>query len=47
MKTYKVAGGGSVQLHVVEAGNPAGAPILFLHGFSQSSLAWSRHWTPT
>ena len=42
MKTYKVAGGGGVQLHVVEAGNPAGAPILFLHGFSQSSLAWSR-----
>src|SRR5262245_54816351 len=42
MKTHQVAGGGGVQLHVVEAGNPAGRPVLFIHGFSQSSLAWSR-----
>ena len=42
MKTHKVAGGGGVRLHVVEAGNSAGRPILFIHGFSQSSLAWSR-----
>jgi non-heme chloroperoxidase len=42
MKTQKVAGGGGVQLHVVEAGNPTGRPILFIHGFSQCSLAWSR-----
>jgi pimeloyl-ACP methyl ester carboxylesterase len=40
MKTHKVAGG--VQLHVVEAGNPAGRPILFIHGGSQSCLAWIR-----
>src|SRR5262245_36939761 len=42
MKTQKITGGGGVQLHVVEAGNPDGRPILFLHGFSQSGLAWSR-----
>jgi non-heme chloroperoxidase len=42
MKTHKVAGGGGVQLHVVETGNPQGRPILFIHGFSQCSLAWSR-----
>jgi pimeloyl-ACP methyl ester carboxylesterase len=42
MKTHKVAGGGGLQLHVIEAGNPDGLPILFIHGFSQSSLAWSR-----
>ena len=42
MKTHRIAGGGGVQLHVVEAGNPDGRPILFLHGFSQSCLAWSR-----
>jgi pimeloyl-ACP methyl ester carboxylesterase len=42
MKTHKVAGGGGVQLHVVETGNPRGRPILFIHGFSQCSLAWSR-----
>jgi pimeloyl-ACP methyl ester carboxylesterase len=42
MKTHRIAGGAGVQLHVVEAGNPDGRPILFLHGFSQSWLAWSR-----
>jgi non-heme chloroperoxidase len=42
MKTRKVAGGGGVRLHVVEAGNPDGRPILFIHGISQCSLAWSR-----
>lgn len=42
MKSHKIAGGGGLQLHVVEAGNPAGRPILFIHGFSQSGLAWSR-----
>jgi non-heme chloroperoxidase len=42
MKTHKVAGGGGVQLHVVETGNSQGRPILFIHGNSQCSLAWSR-----
>ena len=42
MTSHKVAGGGGVQLHVVEAGNPAGRAILFIHGGSQSCLAWSR-----
>jgi len=42
MKTHRIAGGGGVQLHVVEAGNPGGRPILFIHGNSQSWLAWSR-----
>lgn len=37
-----VTGGGGVQLHIVEGGNPRGRPILFIHGFSQSWLAWSR-----
>ena len=37
--TY-VTGGGDVRLHVVEAGNPTGRPILFIHGFSQSWLSW-------
>ena len=42
MKSYKVTGGGGVQLHVVETGNPKGRPILFIHGFSQCGLVWSR-----
>jgi non-heme chloroperoxidase len=35
-----IIGGGGVQLHVVEKGNPRGRPILFIHGFSQSRLSW-------
>jgi len=37
-----VTGGGGVRLHVAEAGNPRGRPIVFIHGFSQCWLAWSR-----
>jgi pimeloyl-ACP methyl ester carboxylesterase len=42
MKSHKITGGGDVQLHLVETGNPKGRPIIFIHGFSQCSLAWSR-----
>jgi non-heme chloroperoxidase len=42
MKSTYVSGGGGARLHVVETGNPAGAPILFIHGFSQCWLSWSR-----
>jgi pimeloyl-ACP methyl ester carboxylesterase len=38
----RITGGGGVQLHVVEAGNPRGRPIVFIHGFSSCWLAWSR-----
>jgi pimeloyl-ACP methyl ester carboxylesterase len=42
MKHHVITGGGGCQLHLVEAGNPDGQPILFIHGFSQCSLSWSR-----
>src|ERR1700756_4942881 len=42
MKAQRVAGGGGVQLHVVETGNPGGRPIVFIHGASQCWLQWSR-----
>jgi non-heme chloroperoxidase len=42
LATTTVTGGGGVQLHVVEAGNPKGRPIVFIHGLSQCWLAWSR-----
>jgi len=42
MKSHKITGGGGVQLHVVETGNPRGRPIVFFHGVSQCSLQWSR-----
>ncbi len=42
MKSHRIAGGGHVQLHVVETGAPHGRPILFLHGASQCWLQWTR-----
>ncbi len=42
MKTHSVTGGGGLRLHVREGGAPGGRPILFLHGWSQHHLAWSK-----
>ena len=42
MTSHFVVGGGDTRLHVVETGNPQGQPILFIHGFSQCGLSWSR-----
>ena len=42
MKTHRITGGAGVKLHVAETGNAKGRPILFIHGFSQCGLAWSR-----
>ena len=42
VKAHTVTGGGGVQLYVEETGNPAGQPILFIHGLSQCRLAWSK-----
>jgi non-heme chloroperoxidase len=42
MKHHTITGGRDVQLHVVETGDPSGRPILFIHGFSQCWLSWSR-----
>lgn len=42
MKSHKITGGGGIQLHLVETGNSAGRPIMFIHGFSQCWLSWNR-----
>jgi hypothetical protein len=42
MKRHIIAGGGGTPLQVMETGNDSGRSILFLHGFSQCWLAWSR-----
>ena len=42
MKSHDIVGGGGSRLHIIESGNPQGHPILFLHGFSQCALSWSR-----
>jgi pimeloyl-ACP methyl ester carboxylesterase len=42
MQNHTILGGEGVHLHLVEAGNPRGRPILFLHGLSQCWLTWQR-----
>ena len=42
MKNIMITGGGGAQLHAIDAGNATGKPIVFIHGFSQSALCWSR-----
>ena len=42
MENHKIPGGGGVQLHLVETGNPKGRPIMFIHGISQCWLSWNR-----
>ncbi len=42
MKHHTIIGGGGTRLHVVDAGDPGGPSILFLHGCSQSWLTWDR-----
>ena len=42
MQYHNIVGGAGVQLHAVETGNPDGQAILFIHGWSQSHLSWSR-----
>jgi pimeloyl-ACP methyl ester carboxylesterase len=39
---HDVRGGGGLGLHVREWGDPQGPPIVFVHGWSQSQLCWSR-----
>ncbi len=42
MQSHTIAGGGGIRLHLAETGHSGGRPILFIHGFSQCSLAWGR-----
>ena len=42
MKRHMITGGGGIQLHLVETGNSRGRPMVFIHGLSQSGLAWTR-----
>ena len=42
MKTHTVKGAAGVNLHVREYGTSTGIPILFIHGWSQNHLCWSK-----
>ena len=44
MQTHTITGGGGLRLHVREWGDPAGPPILFIHGWSQNHLCWARQY---
>jgi non-heme chloroperoxidase len=41
-REYSVKGGGGVALHVREGGNPHGAAIVFVHGWTQCDRCWDR-----
>lgn len=41
-RSYTVCGAGGVGLHAREWGDPAGIPILLVHGWSQCHLCWLR-----
>lgn len=43
-KQHTIAGGSGLALNVLEWGNPAGRPILFIHGWSQTTLCWSKQY---
>ena len=43
--THTVTGYGGVKLHVREAGNTSGPPLLLIHGWSQHHLSWSKQFT--
>jgi pimeloyl-ACP methyl ester carboxylesterase len=44
MKIHTITGGGGLKLHVREWGNPDGAPILLIHGWSQCHMSWQRQY---
>jgi non-heme chloroperoxidase len=41
-REYSVTGGGGVTLHVRDSGNPDGAAIVFVHGWTQCDRCWDR-----
>lgn len=43
-KIHTVKGGGGLSLHVREWGDPEGAPVLLVHGWSQSHLCWRKQY---
>jgi non-heme chloroperoxidase len=42
VRSHRVRGGARTDLRVDEAGERSGRPVLFIHGISQSRLAWRR-----
>lgn len=42
MQIHEISGGNGLRLHVREWCRPDGLPILFIHGWSQNLLCWTR-----
>lgn len=42
MKSHTIPSSDGVELHIDEAGTPNGRPLLFIHGYTQSRLAWNK-----
>ncbi len=42
MKAHTIKGNNGVRLNVLDGGNSTGPSILFVHGWSQSHLCWSK-----
>jgi non-heme chloroperoxidase len=40
IRHHRIRGGSGVEIHVDETGDPSGQPVVFIHGISQSRLAW-------
>jgi pimeloyl-ACP methyl ester carboxylesterase len=45
IRSHRISGGAGCQLYAEETGNRDGPPVLFIHGISQSRLAWRRQLT--
>ena len=41
---YTINGGGGLALNVLEWGNPQGASVLFIHGWSQAYVCWQKQY---
>jgi non-heme chloroperoxidase len=45
IRSHRIRGGAGAEIHVDEAGDRSGRPVLFIHGISQCRLAWRRQFT--
>jgi non-heme chloroperoxidase len=45
VRSRRIRGGAGTDIQVDETGDPSGRPVLFIHGISQSRLAWRRQFT--
>ena len=42
LRQHAIRSADGVEIAAYEIGNPDGVPILFIHGYAQSAISWSR-----